>query len=767
MNRTLRPLLAAALFAGLLPAASTADERYGYVRTLEGGASIASAGDSAQSAETNQPIMAGDRIEVSSRSRIELELSDRNLVRLGGDSDLTLERSAYSADSQDRSTLLRLDQGDLQLVVTDEALGDELPRIDTANATLYVGEPGLYRVTTDGGEWTEITVREGSLEVRTDTDSQTLQAGDAIRVEGAEFPQISELSAPGEDEFDRWGGELDGEVAQADLRYVEPEMRYTTASLGRYGSWVNVGSRYAWRPRSVDSSWRPYWDGRWIYTPSGLTWVSNEPWGWATYHYGSWDYAPSYGWVWYPGTQYSPAWVYWYWGPSYAAWCPSGYYNRYRSGYGWNDLRIGVYGWAGGGWDGFLNWNFIPTRYFGRRDQRSYCHPGSYFRDRYGLGDVARGIITTDTRPITPDRWGRSQDVIDALRRVPFDTRPGGRDINDLPDVSGFVNRRADLDPQVRNRIAALPPVTDVAVARRIPSDPRTGARRTPTADGGMTTIVAPRNQPPRTSGGPRLALPREEAQPAARDRQGWRSGGESQPRTIVTPRVAPRPSDPQPRSGDPRAWRIATPHPGQPTGQPSPRVMVPRDGQPAWRNATPRPGQPTVQSAPRVVVPRGGQPAWRSNDVPRAQPTVEPRQGWRDGRGPSRTYVPYERGGSPNSPRAEAPRRIYAQPGTRPSGERPSDAPVVRRVIDGVRNATPRPTPYVSPAPRYQPRPTPQAGPAPRYQPQPDRRPTPAPTVRSGDSNGRSRSQDAPRASRGQERRTEDRKPPKRDRDH
>ena len=218
MTRTLRPLFAAAVLAGLLPVASMADERYGYVRTLEGGASIASGGDSAQSAETNQPILAGDRIEVSSRSRIELELSDRNLVRLDGGSDLTLERSAYSADSQDQSTQLRLDQGDLELVVTEEALGDDLPRIDTANATLYVGEPGVYRVTTDGDEWTEITVREGSLEVRTETDSQTVQAGEAIRVEGAEFPQISELAAPGEDEFDQWGGELDGEVAQADLR---------------------------------------------------------------------------------------------------------------------------------------------------------------------------------------------------------------------------------------------------------------------------------------------------------------------------------------------------------------------------------------------------------------------------------------------------------------------------------------------------------------------------------------------------------------------
>ncbi len=761
MNPTLRTLIGALALTATLPVAATAEERYGYVRTLDGGATIEPAGESSQAAETNQPLLTGDRVEVSSRARIELELSDRNLVRLDGGSDFTLVRSAFSADGQARSTLLRLDGGDLQLVVTEETLGDDLPRIDTANATLYVGGPGLYRVTTDGDEWTEVTVRSGSLEVRTATDSAELREGDSVRVEGAEFPSLAEFSAPAEDELELWGRALDGEVAQADLRYVEPEMRYTTASLGRHGSWVDVGSRWAWRPRSVNASWRPYWDGRWSYTPSGLTWVSNEPWGWATYHYGSWDYVPGYGWVWYPGTQYSPAWVYWYWGTSYTAWCPSGYYSRYYGSRGWNGLRFGVYGWAGGGWDGFLDWSFLPTRYFGRRDQRDYCYSGRHFRDRYGLHEVPRGIITTDTRRITPDRWGRPQDVIDVLRRVPFDTRPGGHEIGDLPDVSAFVNRRGDTDPKVRNRISGLPPVTDVAVARRIPGDGGDAARRVPPS-GGLTTTVAPRYEPPRGASGPRAVVPREGGDsPRVDDGRGWRNTAKPQPRPdeprlrVLVPREGgsgpgtPRTVDerkPSPRNGGPTVERSDSPRrvvPQRPQSLPSPRNVEPDEGRP------------------------GLKPTLTPRRLPPAEPAAEPRdrQGWRDGRTATqpRAYVPSERGRVAQPPVARAPqdggvsspRRIYARPGSR---EQPTEAPVVRRVIDGVRSNSPRPTPYVSPAPRYQ--------------PQPERgRTAPPPSARGSDSrrpeasSARSRGQDAPRDTRGNARpRTEERKPPKRD---
>src|SRR3954464_2631010 len=41
-----------------------------------------------------------------------------------------------------------------------------------------------------------------------------------------------------------------------------------------------------WEPAQVEVGWRPYTRGRWVQSDYGWTWLSNEPWGWATYHYG-------------------------------------------------------------------------------------------------------------------------------------------------------------------------------------------------------------------------------------------------------------------------------------------------------------------------------------------------------------------------------------------------------------------------------------------------------------------------------------------------
>jgi hypothetical protein len=56
----------------------------------------------------------------------------------------------------------------------------------------------------------------------------------------------------------------------------------------------------------------------------GWYWVSEEPWAWACYHYGSWQFDPYYGWVWIPGTEWAPAWVTWRESNDYIGWAPCG-----------------------------------------------------------------------------------------------------------------------------------------------------------------------------------------------------------------------------------------------------------------------------------------------------------------------------------------------------------------------------------------------------------------------------------------------------------
>jgi hypothetical protein len=104
-----------------------------------------------------------------------------------------------------------------------------------------------------------------------------------------------------------------------------PSMADFQESLNPYGQWIETPEYgLVWRPAAADDGFRPYYAGRWAWTNAGWYWVSDEPYGWAVYHYGRWAYMGGLGWAWLPGRVWAPAWVSWRWGQGYAAWCPLG-----------------------------------------------------------------------------------------------------------------------------------------------------------------------------------------------------------------------------------------------------------------------------------------------------------------------------------------------------------------------------------------------------------------------------------------------------------
>ncbi len=95
--------------------------------------------------------------------------------------------------------------------------------------------------------------------------------------------------------------------------------------LQPYGTWVNFQNYgRCFHPTGVAADWRPYSNGSWENTDAGWYWNSDEPFAWACYHYGSWYYDTSYGWVWIPGTDWAPAWVNWRDSDGYIGWAPCG-----------------------------------------------------------------------------------------------------------------------------------------------------------------------------------------------------------------------------------------------------------------------------------------------------------------------------------------------------------------------------------------------------------------------------------------------------------
>src|ERR1051326_5261647 len=93
--------------------------------------------------------------------------------------------------------------------------------------------------------------------------------------------------------------------------------------LTPYGRWEVIGNYgRCWIPARIEADWRPYCNGHWERTEAGWYWASDEPWAWATYHYGRWDLSPQFGWYWVPQIQWAPAWVSWHRGAGYVGWAP-------------------------------------------------------------------------------------------------------------------------------------------------------------------------------------------------------------------------------------------------------------------------------------------------------------------------------------------------------------------------------------------------------------------------------------------------------------
>jgi hypothetical protein len=136
---------------------------------------------------------------------------------------------------------------------------------------------------------------------------------------------------------------------------TEPDLADLQAAVEGAGMWVNdadLGRVWLPSPQVVGEDFVPYVTGGiWVYAPVGWTFRSRWPWGWAVFHYGRWCDTPTYGWVWWPGTSWAPAWVEW----------------RQASGYvGWAALAPpGVRHSFGLGSPG---WGFAPVGHFGRRD---------------------------------------------------------------------------------------------------------------------------------------------------------------------------------------------------------------------------------------------------------------------------------------------------------------------------------------------------------------------------------------------------------------
>ena len=578
--------------------------------------------DRSEEAVANVPLLEGDRLRTES-GRLEAVFPDGSLLHL----DRASAMDVLAGD------LVRLLRGRVAMTVR----GTRSPerslsyQIDTAVASVQTRGPGEFRVSsTVGVQGTEVelAVFRGEAVLANDAGAEVVRAGEMALVREGLAPSRAEyFNSARWDDFDQWSAQ------RRDAGYGTVSADYLPQELGAYAStfdWYGIRREdpvegRVWYPR-VAEDWRPYAVGYWREYPAwDAFWVSADPWGWPTHHYGRWGYSNPNGWYWLPARRWAPSWVYWAHSPGYVSWCALGR---------WDNPVFGLFGLMGsiiGDWiDPWRGWTVVERRHFGSyRSMHHLAYDGRRLgRDERGRFAVQRhGPGLGQARPRGPGAGqpGGIRDVRGPDRLAsPGGDRGGGADAR--PGAFA-ASRRAAPSAGLRTGAASR-----TETARRTPdvtafSNRRSGAiervapggqARPGTMSGGDRLGSAPRATSPRSSGStfgsaPRATSPRN---------SGAVSSGSTYPRSAPSPSPGSRYSTPR-TSGSSygSAPRATSPRSSGSTFGSAPRATSPRNSgavgsgstyprsapspSPGSRYSTPRTSGSSYGSAPRATSPR------------------------------------------------------------------------------------------------------------------------------------------------------------------
>jgi hypothetical protein len=274
----------------------------------------------------NLAVVAGDRL-ITREGRMEIHFGDRNYLRL--DRQTRVDVMELPVSSRD-SIKLALLSGDVFLRISFLDQDQEI-ELHTPDASFYVLEAGLYRISAVENRETALEVIEGSMEAAGESVSEVVRTRERLVAAGGGFIfGPAPLSSLSPDAFSNWNLGRDELLSRAvSQSYLPEEMGAYEAELDYYGHWTyEQPYGYVWIPHVHHDTWRPYYYGRWVWYPIiGYTWVSYEPWGWCVSHYGRWQWRFGLGWYWIPRLGWGPAWVHWYHGSSHYGWCPLSYHG--------------------------------------------------------------------------------------------------------------------------------------------------------------------------------------------------------------------------------------------------------------------------------------------------------------------------------------------------------------------------------------------------------------------------------------------------------
>lgn len=227
--------------------------------------------------------------------------------------------------------------------------------------------------------------------------------------------------------------------------------------LSPYGDWIYTPDYgFAWRPYfNNPEAFRPYSsNGNWIYTQFGWTWVSNYVWGWATFHYGRWNFDNYLGWMWIPGSEWAPAWVTWGSFDNLWGWAPMGPNINVH----FNAVWLAPDPW----------WTFVPRNHFcsGNWNNFIYNRPVNVTN----ITNITNIYIANNYSPANHNTWYEGPRVSEVERYYGRTIRTMEVVENQSPENAGIRNNKLNVyRPSVDNRRSDARPTQyrNVEQARR------------------------------------------------------------------------------------------------------------------------------------------------------------------------------------------------------------------------------------------------------------------------------------------------------------
>jgi len=296
----------------LLPVALSAGQaRYARVGDFDGSVQVQlQAADDWQPARRNLPLRELSWLRTEGPSRVEVELDDGSVLRLGPDSLAELSDYTRLSTGQ-RVTLISLDHGLAYFTGAAEGQDALVVAVPGAQVTIHQGA----RLRLEARDpWSQIAAADGVARFSSPSAEFDLNAGQMVKLDPAHPARFFLNREIQPLETDRWCDERDKILSSTTSAAHVPDLRYGLADLDGYGVWIQAaGLGTVWRPKAPEG-WAPFRNGKWQwYEGLGYTWMADDPWGWLPYHYGRWMQQEGTGWVWAPGDSaiFKPGEVYW------------------------------------------------------------------------------------------------------------------------------------------------------------------------------------------------------------------------------------------------------------------------------------------------------------------------------------------------------------------------------------------------------------------------------------------------------------------------